>query len=248
MQTTIPPDAGRSWWLHEALADDPGEPAPPLRGDTTRRRRDPRRRLHGHVDRALHLTELDPGIDVAIARAGHRGRRRQRPERRLRELVLGRGRVPRAPVRRPSRDRALRAGRGERRGDRRLLRRATGSTPGTAHDGEYVVAASDDQIGRVGGRRHRRRPARRERALPGPVSPTSCARGSPHRCSAARCSGRWAPRVHPARLARGMRRVLLERGVRFFEDTPVTRFGAGDPRARRDARAEPFGPAPPSSR
>jgi glycine/D-amino acid oxidase-like deaminating enzyme len=35
--------------------------------------------------------------------------------------------------------------------------------------------------------------------------------------------------VHPARLARGMRRVLLERGVRIFEDTPVTRFGAGDP-------------------
>jgi glycine/D-amino acid oxidase-like deaminating enzyme len=35
--------------------------------------------------------------------------------------------------------------------------------------------------------------------------------------------------VHPARLARGMRRVLLERGVRFFEDTPVTRFGAGNP-------------------
>ena len=30
-----------------------------------------------------------------------------------------------------------------------------------------------------------------------------------------------------------MRRVLLERGVRIFEDTPVTRFGAGDP-----ARAE----------
>ena len=35
--------------------------------------------------------------------------------------------------------------------------------------------------------------------------------------------------VHPARLARGMRRVLLERGVRIFEDTPVTRFGAGSP-------------------
>src|SRR5438445_12406697 len=24
----------RSWWLREALADDPGEPCPPLRGDT----------------------------------------------------------------------------------------------------------------------------------------------------------------------------------------------------------------------
>src|SRR4029077_647110 len=26
---------GRSWWLRDALADDPGEPAPPLVGDTT---------------------------------------------------------------------------------------------------------------------------------------------------------------------------------------------------------------------
>ena len=31
----IPSDAGRSWWLRDALADDPGEPAPPLVGDTT---------------------------------------------------------------------------------------------------------------------------------------------------------------------------------------------------------------------
>src|SRR5688500_12199460 len=62
---TLPPDAGRSWWLRDALADDPGEPAPPLRGDTT-----------AHVVilgsgytgmwTALHLTDLDPGLDVAI--------------------------------------------------------------------------------------------------------------------------------------------------------------------------------------
>ena len=32
--------------------------------------------------------------------------------------------------------------------------------------------------------------------------------------------------VQPARLARGLRRVLIEKGVRIFEDTPVTRFGA----------------------
>src|SRR5204863_57565 len=35
--------------------------------------------------------------------------------------------------------------------------------------------------------------------------------------------------VHPARLARGLRRVLLERGVRIHEGTHVSRFGAGDP-------------------
>lgn len=35
--------------------------------------------------------------------------------------------------------------------------------------------------------------------------------------------------IQPARLARGLRRVLVERGVRIHEDSPVTRFGAADP-------------------
>ena len=35
--------------------------------------------------------------------------------------------------------------------------------------------------------------------------------------------------VQPARLARGLRRVLLERGVRIFEGSPVHRFRAGPP-------------------
>ncbi len=43
-------------------------------------------------------------------------------------------------------------------------------------------------------------------------------------------AGVLAPRaatVHPARLARGLRRVLLERGVRIFEGSPVRRFRPG---------------------
>ena len=62
---TIPPDAGRSWWLREALADDPGEPALPLRGDTTA---DVVILGGGYTGMwtALHLTELDPGVDVVI--------------------------------------------------------------------------------------------------------------------------------------------------------------------------------------
>ena len=38
-----------------------------------------------------------------------------------------------------------------------------------------------------------------------------------------------AATIQPARLARGLRRVLLDRGVRIFESTPVTRFGSGRP-------------------
>jgi glycine/D-amino acid oxidase-like deaminating enzyme len=40
---------------------------------------------------------------------------------------------------------------------------------------------------------------------------------------------RDAATVQPARLARGLRRVLLESGVRIFEGTPVTRFRIGRP-------------------
>jgi glycine/D-amino acid oxidase-like deaminating enzyme len=44
---------------------------------------------------------------------------------------------------------------------------------------------------------------------------------------------REAATVQPARLARGLRRVLLERGVRIHEDTPVSRFSAGPPAVAR---------------
>jgi glycine/D-amino acid oxidase-like deaminating enzyme len=35
--------------------------------------------------------------------------------------------------------------------------------------------------------------------------------------------------VQPARLARGLRNALLAKGVRIYEETPVTRFGVGTP-------------------
>src|SRR5438128_2284097 len=38
-----------------------------------------------------------------------------------------------------------------------------------------------------------------------------------------------AATVQPARLARGLRRVILEQGVRLFEGSPVRRFRAGSP-------------------
>src|SRR6266487_3732164 len=51
------------------------------------------------------------------------------------------------------------------------------------------------------------------------------------RCDSPRFGGGMfladAATIQPARLARGLRRVLLERGVRIFESTPVTRFASG---------------------
>src|SRR5918996_5051432 len=63
--TMIPADAGRSWWLRDALAEDPGDPAPPLRGDLMA---DVVILGGGYTGMwtALQLKELDAGIDVAI--------------------------------------------------------------------------------------------------------------------------------------------------------------------------------------
>ena len=82
------------------------------------------------------------------------------------------------------------------------------------------------------------------RALPGPCRRRRCApRASRLTDVPRRHLHRVGATVQPARLARGMRRVLLERGVRIFEQSPVTRFGAGRPRSPRRPAA-PSGPTP----
>jgi glycine/D-amino acid oxidase-like deaminating enzyme len=43
--------------------------------------------------------------------------------------------------------------------------------------------------------------------------------------------------VQPARLARGLRRVLMKKGVRIYEETPVLAFRPGPPAQARTARA-----------
>ena len=65
-------------------------------------------------------------------------------------------------------------------------------------------------------------------------APPPDAGGGAARTRTRRSSGRGSGRragagVQPARLARGLRRVLLERGVRIFEHTPVTRLSSGSP-------------------
>ena len=222
----IPPDAGRSWWLREALSNEPGEPAPPLRGDISA---DVVILGAGYTGMwtALHLTELDPGLDVVI----------------LEQDIAGGG----ASGRNGGFVNSF-------WGDLEYLARRFGDRPAVElcelgeesvralgafcdaneidawyrADGEYVVAASDDQFGRwadgvmaadrLGVDEHFQVLAgeqMRDR-IDSPVF-----RGALYR--------KVGATVNPARLARGMRRVLLERGVRLFEDTPVTRFGTGDP-------------------
>ncbi|HET9671255.1 MAG TPA: FAD-binding oxidoreductase [Actinomycetota bacterium] len=222
----IPPDTGRSWWLRDALADDAGEPAAPLRHDTEA---DVVVLGGGYTGMwtALHLTDLDPGAKVAIVEAdicggGASGRNGGFVNSFWGDL-----------------DYLVR-----HFGDRQAVALCeAGETSVRAigafcdehgidawyrPDGEYVVAASEDQVGhwaddlitadRLGLSEHFQVLDREEMRsrISSPVF-----RGALYR--------KVGATVHPARLARGMRRVLMERGVRIFEDTPVTRFGAGAP-------------------
>jgi len=226
VQTTIPPDAGRSWWLRDAFATDPGQPTTPLRGDAAA---DVVILGAGYTGMwtALHLTDLDPGIEIVIleqdvAGGGASGRNGGFVNSFWGDLeYLARHFGDSAAV-------ALcEAGEDSVRALGTFLDEH-GIDAWYRADGEYVVAASEDQVGRwadgvmaadrLGVSEHVQvlsGEEMRER-ISSPVF-----RGALYR--------KVGATVHPARLARGMRKVLLERGVRIHEDTPVTRFGAGDP-------------------
>jgi glycine/D-amino acid oxidase-like deaminating enzyme len=224
--TEIPPDAGRSWWLHDALADDPGEPAPPLSGDTSA---DVVILGGGYTGMwtALFLKRLDPGVDVVIleqdiAGGGASGRNGGFVNSFWGDVeYLARRFGDRAAI-------ALCEAGEESVGGIGGFCENNGIDAWYRADGEYVVAASDDQVGRwAEGVITADRLGIDEHfvvvwaAVWGRPFPSPVFRGALFR--------KVGATVHPARLARGMRRVLLERGVRLFEDTPVTRFGAGDP-------------------
>jgi glycine/D-amino acid oxidase-like deaminating enzyme len=222
----LPPRAARSWWLREALAADPGEPAPPLKG-----------RLNADVVivgggytgmwSAYFLKERDPSVDVVlleqdICGGGPSGRNGGFLNGFWEELDLL----------------------SEMHGEAKALeicRTAIESVDeipawGEKHDvdiwyrrgGDLGVASSPAQEGRW-----RESMETTRRLGVGDEYMELSAPQVAERCrSPLFGAGVYAPNtagVQPARLARGLRRVLLERGVRIFEQTPVRRFQAGPP-------------------
>ncbi len=160
----LPPDAGRSWWLRDALADDPGEPAPPLTGDTTA---DVVILGGGYTGMwtAFFLKEAEPDLDIVlleqdICGGGPSGRNGGF----LNSWWSRPGRA-RPAVRRSADARALQGGRGEREGDRRVLHgeRHRRLVPPRRGPGSRQLGGPDRLLGR---QRHGRRPSGPPRPVP----------------------------------------------------------------------------------
>src|SRR5438034_2892131 len=224
----LPPNEGRSWWLREALAlpEFGGDPCPPLDTDA---KADVVILGGGYTGMwtAWFLTELDPSVDVMI----------------LEQDICGGGPSGRNGgfvnsfwddldflVDRFGDDAALRVCReGQTSVD--SIGRFVGDhgvDAWFAPDGSLSVASSTSQIGSWAG-----------------VVLTADRLGLDDTIVAldrdevrtmvdspvfhGGLLTKLGATVQPARLARGLRRILMERGVRIHEETHVARFGAGEP-------------------
>jgi glycine/D-amino acid oxidase-like deaminating enzyme len=223
-----PRRAKRSWWLEEALAlpEFVGEPCPALSGDTTA---DIVVLGGGYTGlwSAYFLKEREPDLDVVLLEqdicgggpSGRNGGFVNSFAFELEELERLYGR-----------DLAL-----------RITRAAEGSVEAIgAWCEQHAVDAWFERAGDVGAATSAAQESRARDLVE-----TAARLGVPEMHQAltreevrARCDsplfrlGVLSPHgagVQPARLARGLRRVLLERGVRIFEQTPVTRFSGGSP-------------------
>ncbi|MFN2589605.1 MAG: NAD(P)/FAD-dependent oxidoreductase [Actinomycetota bacterium] len=219
-----PPGRTRSWWLRDALALDPGEACPPLSAPV---RADVVILGGGYTGMwtAYFLTEQDPGIRVVILEADICG---GGPSGRNGGFVLGLWDDLSTLVELFGEQAAL-----------EICRAAASSVRaiGDWCDGHGVDAwftpagclqvattPSQDDVWRD------------SIELAVRLGVADRYRELSHDDVRRRCrspvfrAGTFTPdaaTVHPARLARGLRRVLLERGVRIFEGTPVRRFRGG---------------------
>lgn len=222
MAPPVPRSTGTSYWLREALRADPGAPCPPLRGDAA-------------VDvvvvgggyaglwTAWFLTERAPGIRVAVLEAnvcgwGASGRNGG--------FVGGWWDDAADLVARYGEDAALEACRetdasveaigqwcranGVDAWYRPVAYLEVASSP--AQDGAWVPAVEACRRMGVPGQYRELRAEEVQSVCRSPVLRGGAAmRGAT---------------VHPARLARGLRRVVLERGVAVHEGTPAARLDA----------------------
>jgi glycine/D-amino acid oxidase-like deaminating enzyme len=223
-----PPDLGRSWWLREALAlpEFAGPETPPLSGETAA---DVVILGGGYTGMwtAWFLKEREPSIDVVLLEAdicggGPSGRNGGFCDGwwgHIVDLVATFGRAAAVELletvqRSPAEIGAFCEEHGIDAWFRMGGDMAVASAP--AQDGRWARTL---QIADEVGVRHRYHELTREEIR--------------SRCDAPGFGAgmliRDAATLHPARLARGLRRVLVERGVRIHERSPVRRFAVARP-------------------
>ncbi|MEA2581602.1 MAG: hypothetical protein QOE83_2494 [Actinomycetota bacterium] len=230
---SLPRQADRSWWLEEALAADPGEPCPPL---TTDRSADVVILGGGYVGMwtAWQLLQRRPGIDIAILEqdicgggpSGRNGGFTYGLWDDIESIVelFGRERGVDLCVKAEQSVEELRAW-AEDHGADIWFRRGghVGISTAPAQDGAW-----DGMVDGV-----------RRAGFPERFVPLTADEVHEHCRSPVFRAGVFAERqstIQPARLARALRRVLLEAGVRIYEGSPVSRFGAADPAVAETAR------------
>jgi len=224
----VPPDEGRSWWLREALAlpEFAGEDCPALQGDTTS---DVVILGGGYTGlwTAYQLKRLDPGVDVVVLEqdicgggpSGRNGGFVNSYWNDLPHLTRAFGDATALDLCRAGEASVRAIGAFCDEHDVDAWYRA---------DGDLSVAASQVQVGSWGDlviAADRLGLAEDFEVLSAEgvrnLVDSPVFRGG--------VAGRYGATVQPARLVRGLRRVVMSMGVRVHERTPVTRFGVGSP-------------------
>ena len=217
----LTPGAQRSWWLREALAQDPGQPCPPLSGDVTADVVIVGGGFTG-LWTAYFLTERDPKLGVVVLEqdvcgggpSGRNGGFASGWWDELHGLVALYGPQPAV----------------------RTCRAISASIKGI---GEFCAAHGIDAWYREGGYMYAITATAHEKACAEMVElarevgagdelrPLTAVEVRARCASPAFRGGAYmrdGASVQPARLARGLRRVVLERGVAIHEGTTVSRL------------------------
>jgi glycine/D-amino acid oxidase-like deaminating enzyme len=222
------PRVKRSWWMEEALArpELAGAPTPPLAEDTTA---DVVILGGGYTGMwtAYFLKERDPGIDVVLLEQDICG---GGPSGRNGGFVNGWWSSAGELAERYGETKAMELGLAASRSVQEIgeFCRRNDVDAWFTHAGELGVATNPFQEGRwEGAVEEAKRFGVEDDVME--LSAEQVARICRSPVFGAGFFDREAATVQPARLARGLRRVLLERGVRIFEGTPVSRFSAGPP-------------------
>jgi len=234
-RSAVPPVGARSWWLEQALRADPGEPCPPLTGEVAADVCVVGGGFAG-LWTAYELTERAPGIDVVLLEAdvcgaggsGANGGAFSSSWHVLPSLCRMFGEEAGVTYARALADQVDELVAWNARHNADIDLHHEGILYARAEEWQPVLDPEGQRILAAHGLSERFKPVGAEEARRVADSP---------RFVGAAFTPDLAT-VQPAKLARELRRVLLERGVRVFEGTPMRSIVDGKPARVRTPEGE----------